>query len=347
MRRCVQFFFVFCIAFLSAPQAYASRKDCTKHGIQIHSHGCEPTGAVLHRSNVVGVHANETFSNGMNLAGIDVPNSPSSMVGTSSFIRMPIEYHSQFYSIKRVLFIGNSYTSVNNLPSIFGSIVKNSGNHIPIVSAVTPGGINFRGHLYHPKTLAAIDVGNWNIVVLQNQSQEPAFAEIDLLRQAEMVQSAAALCQRIRKKSPNVRIVFYETWARHSNYWVNNMPMAEGANPKEMQARLRKWYGIVARNNNATVASVGDAWEYHYNKQNPLRLHASDNSHPMFAGSYLAGLMLFGIIYNKPVANISWNGSLTANVAKQLRTAATHTLAKTKSKGLHVRPNNEYLRGQE
>ena len=347
MRRCLQLLVVFCIIFMSAHQAFAYSKDCTKREIQAHSQGCVPLGADFHRSHLVGLNANETFSNGKNLAVIDSQNSTSIMVGSISLIRTPQKYLSQPASIKRVLFIGNSYTSVNNLPSIFGSIVKNSGNQVPTITAVTPGGINFRGHLFHPATLTAIDAGNWNIVVLQNQSQEPAFAEIDLQRRAEMVQSAAALCQRIRQKSPKVRIVFYETWARHTNYWVNSMPMAEGANPKEMQARLRKWYGIVARNNQATVASVGDAWEYHYKKQNPMRLHTKDTSHPLFAGSYLAGLVLFGTIYNKSVANISWNGSLTAEVAKQLRTAATHTLAATKSKSSHVGAYNGYLHGQE
>jgi hypothetical protein len=42
--------------------------------------------------------------------------------------------------------------------------------------------------------------------------------------------------------------------------WSNNQSRSEGANSRDMQARLRKWYGVVAQANHASVVPVGDAW---------------------------------------------------------------------------------------
>jgi hypothetical protein len=69
--------------------------------------------------------------------------------------------------------------------------VKNTGNIVPTISAVTPGGQNFTGHLAYAATQAAINAGNWDVVVLQDQSQEPAFAESDTQNRTDMIQSAA------------------------------------------------------------------------------------------------------------------------------------------------------------
>ncbi len=322
---------VYCISIIT-PSLQVGGNDCNKRTIIVNLHRCNAYSDALIGLNRARANDSSEMSRRSESVLSDMQH--------AAVTRAPLDASVDIYqsraisatSVKRVLFLGNSYTSANNLPAIFGSIVRNSGKHVPSITAVTPGGISFRGHVYFPATIAAIDAGNWDVVVLQDQSQEPAFAEIDLLQRAEMVQSAAALCQRIRRTSPHARIIFYETWARKANYWVNNIPQLEGANATEMQARLRKWYGFVARANNATVAPVGDAWEYNYRKLHPTRLHTNDNSHPKYSGSYLAGLVIFGKIYGNTIQSITWNGTLKANIAQQMRAIAAHTLGTAPSK---------------
>jgi uncharacterized protein YjbI with pentapeptide repeats len=330
-----------CITFATITPTYATSVDCTAHGMQVDLHGCNLSGADLHGLNLRGANLSGAVLTGANLAGTDLQNANLTGVLSGGITGLPQALSIPPASTKRVLFIGNSYTGVNNLPAIFGSIIKNIGNPVPVITAVTPGGQTFKGHLGYAATQAIINAGNWDVVILQNQSQEPAFAEIDAQSRTDMIQSAAELCRRIRLKSPNARIFFYETWARHPNYWTNNQPRSEGANASDMQARLHKWYGVVAQANHATVVPVGDAWEYYATTPNPTRLHASDNSHPAFAGSYLAGLVFYGKIYGVTLPTITWNGSLSASVAQQMKTAAAHTLAATASNGL---PPGWYLR---
>jgi len=224
---------------------------------------------------------------------------------------------------ERVLFIGNSYTHVNKLPDVFAEVIKSAGLKVPVIKSETPGGQTFRQHLtVQPKSLAAIDVGNWDVVVLQGHSQEAAMAAADDAHRAAFVDSAAELCRRVRAKSPKARIVFYETWARHADFWT---PKAKdfnplvGKDPTEMQARIRLWYGNVAKANDAVVAPVGDAWERNYQSKQPFRLHVADNSHPDFNGTYLAALVMYKTIYQPKDVTVAYRGKLSEADAKALQ----------------------------
>ena len=209
---------------------------------------------------------------------------------------------------QRVLFIGNSYTGVNKLPDVFLEVVKNSGRQGPVVKSSTPGGRTLKQQLGIAGSMNLIDEGNWDVVVLQGQSQEPAIAETDEATRKEFLESAAELCKRVRAKSPQARIFFYETWARHADYWAENKKApAMGKGPKEMQARLRKWYGVAAKESDATLVPCGEAWELNYAGVRPVRLHQKDNSHPEFVGTYLNALIFFGKIYGvkTPAAKVA------------------------------------------
>jgi hypothetical protein len=221
---------------------------------------------------------------------------------------------------QRVLFIGNSYTGVNKLPEVFLEVVKSSGRPAPVVKSSTPGGRTLKQHLGIAGSMKLVDEGNWDVVVLQGQSQEPAIAEADEAVRKEFLESAAELCRRVRAKSPKAKICFYETWARHPDYWKAAKKGPDvGANPEEMQARLRKWYGVVAQGNGATLVPCGDAWELNYASAAPVRLHTSDHSHPEFVGTYLNALIFFGKIYEAKAPAPKWGGKLDEAQAKLMQ----------------------------
>ena len=242
------------------------------------------------------------------------------MLATAAFAEDP----------QRILFIGNSYTGVNKLPDVFLEVVKSSGRREPVVKSATPGGQTLRQQLTQAPTQELIEEGGWDIVVLQGQSQEPAVAEKDTTTRDHFVKSAAELCKRIRAKSPKARIYFYETWARHADFWNDKAAMKDagtvGANPKEMQERLRKWYDFVAKENKATVVPCGDAWELNYASAKPVRLHREDNSHPEFVGTYLNALVFFGKIYGVKAPAPKWTGKVDEAQAKLMQGYAAKVL---------------------
>lgn len=229
---------------------------------------------------------------------------------------------------QRVLFIGNSYTGVNKLPEVFLEVVKSSGRPAPVVKSSTPGGRTLKQQLGIVPSMKLIDEGGWDVVVLQGQSQEPAIAEKDRAVRKEFQESAAELCKRVRAKSPKAKIFFYETWARHPDYWkVRGEKWVDvGADPKEMQSRLRGWYGVVAKDNGAAFVPCGDAWELNYAADKPVRLHAKDNSHPEFVGTYLNALIFFGKIYDVKTPAPKWSGKLDEAQAKLMQGYASQVL---------------------
>ncbi len=230
---------------------------------------------------------------------------------------------------ERILFIGNSYTGVNNLPKIYQQIVTSTGAPAPDVSAATPGGKTLEQHLSEAKTLKLIDEGNWDVVVLQGQSQEAAMAQVSETIRTSFLQGAKGLCERIKIKSPKAKIVFYQTWARHADYWNN--PKADpsvGKNAQEMQSRNHASYQkAAAQTEGSIVAPVGDAWELQYANPKPLRLHRQDNSHPEFSGSYLAGLVIYAAIQPAAKLAVPYHGRLSAADASALQKLASQACA--------------------
>jgi len=226
---------------------------------------------------------------------------------------------------QRILFIGNSYTGVNQLPTVFGEVLKSAGAGAPVIKSSTPGGQTLLQHCtVQPKSLAAIDEGAWDVVVLQGHSQEAARAEVNPQVRADFLAGAQQLCARVRAKSPQARIYFYETWARHLDFWTaKDFNPEVGKDPAEMQARIRKWYGEAATLCQATaVVPAGDAWELNDRMTPALRLHQKDNSHPEFAGTYLNALVFYRVICQPKDLKVAYRGKLPEVEAARLQDLA-------------------------
>lgn len=98
-------------------------------------------------------------------------------------------------SCTRVLFIGNSYTGVNDLPSRFKAIAA-SGRHAVYTEMIAPGGLRLADHAASLPVLEKIRSGRWNYVVLQEQSQIPS---VEQARQGQMFPAPRVLVNEIRR----------------------------------------------------------------------------------------------------------------------------------------------------
>ena len=87
-----------------------------------------------------------------------------------------ISFGTQAQDSAKVLFIGNSYTTANNLPSMVSSLANSVGDYI-YQNSQTGGGMTLSGHAGNAGTYTAINNDQWDYVVLQAQSQEPSFSD--------------------------------------------------------------------------------------------------------------------------------------------------------------------------
>ncbi|MGI9191626.1 MAG: DUF4886 domain-containing protein [Chitinophagaceae bacterium] len=199
---------------------------------------------------------------------------------------------------KRVLFIGNSYTQVNDLPNTLREVALSLGDTL-VVSSVTPGGFTFNQHSMNATTLSAIQSGNWDFVILQEQSQIPAFSPAQV--QSDCVPFAKKLSDSIKHYNPCAEIVFYMTWGRKNgdaSNCANYPPICTYAG---MQQGLYDSYQMLCDSNNATCAPVGAAWRMFRNQYPNIELYSPDESHPSLNGTYLAACTFYSSLFRKPV----------------------------------------------
>ena len=83
------------------------------------------------------------------------------------FVVAALSSHAQQTS---VLFIGNSYTYVNDLPNTLRQLALSLGDTMTVASSA-PGGYTLFQHSTYAPSLAAIESQQWDFVVLQEQSQ--------------------------------------------------------------------------------------------------------------------------------------------------------------------------------
>lgn len=226
----------------------------------------------------------------------------------------------------RVLFIGNSYTSVNNLPQIVVDIAASTGDTL-VYEMSAPGGATFRGHYMNPATIAKIQAGGWDYVVLQEQSLEPARAPAYM--DAWVYPFAKHLVDLVKLYNPCAETIFYMTWGRKNGY-AFFCPQPIGWNHYctylSMDNKIRERYMLMADMNNAMVSPVGAVWRYIRNNYPGIELYDADESHPSPAGSYAAACSFYTAIFKKPADSFNYNFSLSAADAANIRMAASRVV---------------------
>lgn len=201
----------------------------------------------------------------------------------------------------RVLFIGNSYTQVNNLPQLFVSVASSTGDQVYVDSNL-PGGATFQNHCSNISA-TKIQQGGWDYVVLQEQSQLPAFPLSQV--QTACFPYAAQLNQMIENFNPCAETVFYMTWGRKYGDPDNALTFPPLATYEGMDSLLYERYMQMTQDNNAIVSPVGRVWRYIRTNFPSIELYSSDNSHPSLEGSYAAACAMYTTILRKDPTLIS------------------------------------------
>ena len=224
---------------------------------------------------------------------------------------------------KNVLFIGNSYTSVNNLPELIKQASLSAGDTL-VYDANTPGGQTLQNHSNNATTISKIQVGNWDFVVLQEQSQLPSFPEGQVV--ADMYPFAKYLDSAINASNSCVETIFYQTWGRKNGDAANCGFFPPLCTYEGMDSLIQKRYRYVAEQNNAILSPVGAVWKYLRQNHPSIELYSGDESHPSLAGSYAAACAFYTTIFRKDPTWITFNSSLSVSDAQIIRNAAKNVV---------------------
>ncbi len=213
----------------------------------------------------------------------------------------------------RVLFIGNSYTYVFDVPGLLARIAATATTPpIIAVDEVTAAGATLSYHWVNSDARARIAERGWTHIIFQGQSGEPpgnpSFADY-AHRFGGLALDAGA------------HPIFYVTWAagQASGYYPWTFE-----SPTHFQDELTFAYAEVARAlPGSKLACVGEAFRHVAEEHPGITLLQEDASHPTLAGAYLSACTFYVALTGHavpPESEVPFG--LDTEVARALREAA-------------------------
>ncbi|BCN30065.1 DUF4886 domain-containing protein [Anaeromicropila herbilytica] len=224
---------------------------------------------------------------------------------------------------KKVLFVGNSFTYKNDLPNMFKKLALSGGYNITIGSS-TYGGYTLLQHSDADDekgkiTLSKITSKKWDYVVLQEQSQFPAY---DNLRE-EMYEGARKLDKVIKDNESTP--IFFMTWGYKNGDTYNSVDATKTF--EGMQEQIQIGYETIADELSDQISPVGIAWLNAYQTYPNINLWAADNKHPSIAGTYLTACVMYETLLGKSPVGLEFTYKLSIEKAKALQEIAHNTCA--------------------
>lgn len=216
----------------------------------------------------------------------------------------------------RILFIGNSLTYVNDLPSMLIAISAAAGDTPPIeTSSVTFGGYALEDHLAQGDAAAAIAAGDWDVVALQ---QGPSSLPASRTNLIEYTRRFATLIRQAGAKP-----ALYGVWPEADRIGV-------------LDACIES-YRAAADSVGGISFPAALAWKIGWRMDPSLPLYGPDAFHPSELGTYTAALVIYAVLRERtPVGlphRFRQNGGLVTLDSLQARTAQ---LAAAEATGMTV-----------
>lgn len=218
-----------------------------------------------------------------------------------------------------ILFLGNSMTYVNDLPTVFMNLSQ-SGGFVPDVYELTEG--SYRLEYFADETdemgaqvYDALKNYNWDYVILQEQSGISTMGAED-----SMFPAARTLDSMIREA--NGESVFLMTWAYKEGYSFNLLGLELKNTREEMQTKMAQNYMSIANELDTMLAPAGIAFMRCAASYPEIELWDEDMNHPSPAGTYLTACVLYKVLYDQSPEGLGYLADLDAQTAAKLQLVA-------------------------
>ncbi|HYC31634.1 MAG TPA: SGNH/GDSL hydrolase family protein [Gemmatimonadales bacterium] len=179
----------------------------------------------------------------------------------------------------RVLMIGNSLTSANNLAAIVEALADSAGLNWQ-VEAITAGGGSLEDHWARLETRDRVADGDWDVVVLQQGPSSLPESRTHLRHWTAVFDEAI--------RAAGARTALYEVWPESVRF--------------EVFDRVRDSYALAAADVGGRFLPAGESWRAAWQRDAAAPLYGPDGFHPSEAGSYAAALAIVaGLSDRSPV----------------------------------------------
>ena len=235
----------------------------------------------------------EAISSEESFKASDTPNDPNPNNNPCDLDQMNL----------RVLFIGNSFTAnfSTDIPQMFKELAQFNNQSISVVATSAANGFTLQNHLAYTPTLNLVNQGNWDYVILQENSGFLANGG-----GAGFTNSVNSFVTLINNSSSSAKIILFQV-----------VPPVVYSQPayNTLQSSWNTLFSNVAANyNNVFVCNIGQAFTDAYSGawghvpanpesfSNPNSLRLPNNGfHFHNAGGFLSAVSIYAMIFrNKP-----------------------------------------------
>ena len=175
--------------------------------------------------------------------------------------------------INTILFVGNSLTYTNNLPSLVQKKAKYSGYNIKFEMVALPN-YAISDHWRDEKIQKLISSKNFDIVIIQQGPSSQSKGKNILINYGEKY---STLC-----KENDAVLAYYMVWPSLRYY--------------DTFDEVIKNHELAAKENDAILCPVGKVWKKYFDTTKKFDYYGEDSFHPSNKGSNIAAQVIFNSI---------------------------------------------------
>jgi hypothetical protein len=199
----------------------------------------------------------------------------------------------------RVLFIGNSLTEANGLPTVVETLSRQGGAPISTASVVF-GGFSLEDHWNEGTAKRRIAERGWSIVVMQQGPSSLPDSQVALREWTVRFDTVI--------RASGARTALYMVWPESSR--------------RDAFDAVSQSYARAAEDVTGMLLPVGEAWRGAWRRDPEVPLYGPDGFHPTPIATYLAALVIYQQITGRsPVGIPAWT-QMPAERALLLQEAA-------------------------
>jgi hypothetical protein len=185
----------------------------------------------------------------------------------------------------RVLFIGNSLTEANGLPTLVETLSRQAQGTPISTASVVFGGFSLEDHWNQGTAQRRIAEGGWSIVVLQQGPSSLPESQVALREWTTRFDSVI--------RATGARTALYMVWPE--------------SNRRDAFDAVSRSYVRAAEDVAGMLFPVGEAWRGAWRRDPAVPLYGPDGFHPTPTATYLAALVIYQQITGRsPVGLPAW-----------------------------------------
>lgn len=214
---------------------------------------------------------------------------------------------------QRVLFLGDSYTYYNDMPSMVTEIADSAGSDIryDITVRAFPNA-TLEGHWNNARTRSLLTEDNWDRIIVQPESY---FERLN----ADSVHFNYG--SRLLPPTGTTHRAIVVSWTASDGQYANG-PVSRVEHFRNIEANSR----ALASRTGADLIDVAQVWEDVSAEELPFSLY-KDGNHPSVEGSYLAALVIYAELTQADVTEVTYvPWGMSGDNAAQLRDRVQQSL---------------------